>query len=85
MFHYYHQKIRKQIIIGDANEVILPSGDIKGSIINIAFSSRHLIEALKTFNAVDVNMNFAGEIKPFVVNTNEDPTLLHLILPVRID
>ncbi|MCR1809304.1 DNA polymerase III subunit beta [Haploplasma modicum] len=71
--------------IGDANEVILPSGDIKGSIINIAFSSRHLIEALKTFNAVDVNMNFAGEIKPFVVNTNEDPTLLHLILPVRID
>lgn len=71
--------------IGDAVEVILPSGDVKGTIINIAFSSRHLIEALRSFNSSEVIISFAGEVKPFVLKSVEDETLLHLILPVRID
>jgi len=71
--------------IGDANEIILASGDVKGNVLNIAFSSRHLIDALKTFNTSEVIINFAGEVKPFIVKSNEDETLLHLILPVRID
>lgn len=71
--------------VGDANEVILPSGDVKGQILNIAFSSRHLIDALKTFNTSEVTINFAGEVKPFILNSKEEQSLLHLILPVRID
>ncbi|MDY0277238.1 MAG: DNA polymerase III subunit beta [Acholeplasma sp.] len=71
--------------IGDANEEVLPSGDVTGSIINIAFSSKYLIEALKSFNSSEIVINFAGEVKPFVIKGNEDENLLHLILPVRID
>lgn len=71
--------------IGDANEVILPTGDVVGNIINIAFSSRHLLDALKSFNSSEVVLNFAGEVKPFVLKSTTDDSLLHLILPVRID
>ena len=71
--------------IGDANEVILPSGDVVGTIINIAFSSRHLLDALRSFNSNEVVINFAGEVRPFVLKSTQDDSLLHLILPVRID
>jgi len=71
--------------IGDANEVILPSGDVVGTIINIAFSSRHLLDALRSFNSNEVVINFAGEVRPFVLKSAQDDSLLHLILPVRID
>ncbi|VEU79941.1 DNA polymerase III subunit beta [Haploplasma axanthum] len=71
--------------IGDANEVVSPSADVTGSVINIAFSSRYLVEALKSFNSPEIVINFAGEVKPFVIKGTEDENLLHLILPVRID
>ncbi|OAN20018.1 DNA polymerase III subunit beta [Acholeplasma laidlawii] len=71
--------------VGDAKEEIIPSEDVVGELISIAFSSKYLNEALKAFNSTEVTLNFAGEIKPFVVKGNQDPDLLHLILPVRID
>jgi len=71
--------------IGDANEVLLPTGDVTGSIINIAFSSRHLLDALRSFNSSEIVIKFAGEVRPFIINSLEDDSLLHLILPVRID
>lgn len=71
--------------VGDANEVVLPSDNVKGSVINIAFSSRYLVESLKSFNSSEIVIHFAGEVKPFVIKGKEDENLLHLILPVRID
>src|SRR5690554_827080 len=71
--------------VGDAKEEIIPSADVEGGLISIAFSSKYLNEALKSFNSSEVTLNFAGEIKPFVVKGEQDPDLLHLILPVRID
>lgn len=71
--------------IGDANELLIPTGDTIGPIINIAFSSKYLVEALKSFNSTEVTINFAGEVKPFILKGNLDDNLIHLILPVRID
>jgi|SRR5690554_62436 len=71
--------------IGDALEEIIPSGTVTGPIIKIAFSSKYLVEALKSFSSSEVTLNFAGEVKPFVIKGNLDQDLLHLILPVRID
>jgi len=71
--------------IGDAKEEIIPTSDVVGGLISIAFSSKYLNEALKAFNSTEVTLNFAGEIKPFVIKGNMDSDLLHLILPVRID
>lgn len=71
--------------IGDAHEVIIPTDDVVGPAINIAFSSKYLTEALRAFSSNEVILNFAGEIKPFVIKGDSDPNMLHLILPVRID
>lgn len=71
--------------IGDALEEIIPSGEVIGPRIKLAFSSKYLKEALKTFHSEEVIIKFAGEIKPFIITGKEDPTLLHLILPVRLD
>ncbi|MBN2268223.1 MAG: DNA polymerase III subunit beta [Acholeplasmataceae bacterium] len=71
--------------IGDALEEVIPASDVTGPVIKIAFSSRYLVEALKSFSSSEVTINFAGEVKPFVIKGNLDQDLLHLILPVRID
>ncbi len=71
--------------IGDALEEIIPSGDAIGPVIKIAFSSKYLVEALKSFSSSEVIISFAGEVKPFIIKGNLDQDLLHLILPVRID
>ncbi|MCD4827635.1 MAG: DNA polymerase III subunit beta [Acholeplasmataceae bacterium] len=71
--------------VGDALEEIIPSSDVIGPVIKIAFSSRYLVDALKSFSSNEVLIQFAGEVKPFVIKGNLDQELLHLILPVRID
>ncbi len=71
--------------VGDALEEVIPAGDVIGPIIRIAFSSRYLVEALKSFTSPEVTLHFAGEVKPFVIKGDRDPDLMHLILPVRID
>ena len=71
--------------IGDALEEIIPSSDVEGPVIKIAFSSRYLVDALRAFSSSEVIVQFAGEVKPFVIKGNLDQDLLHLILPVRID
>ena len=71
--------------IGDALEEIIPTGDVVGPMIKIAFSSKYLTEALKAFTSTEITLNFAGEIKPFVLKGELDPDMLHLILPVRIE
>ncbi|PKK87003.1 MAG: DNA polymerase III subunit beta, partial [Tenericutes bacterium HGW-Tenericutes-8] len=42
-------------------------------------------DALKAFNSHEISINFAGEIKPFVLKGDLDPDMLHLILPLRIE
>lgn len=71
--------------VGDAKEEVLPTADPIGELITIAFSSKYLNEALKAFKSSEVTLNFGGEIRPFVIKGDNDPNLLHLILPVRID
>jgi len=71
--------------IGDALEEVIPSGEVKGPQIKLAFSSKYLKEALKAFHSDEILIQFAGEIKPFIVTGKNDPALLHLILPVRLD
>ena len=44
-----------------------------------------MAESLKSFSSSEVLIQFAGEVKPFVIKGNLDQDLLHLILPVRID
>ncbi len=51
--------------------------------IKIAFSSKYMMEALKSLDCEDVELLFNGEIKPIIVKNPESDDLIQLILPIR--
>lgn len=59
---------------------ILKSNDEE---INIAFSSKYMMEALKSFDTQKVQLLFNGEIKPIIIKNPEMDDLIQLILPIR--
>ena len=71
--------------IGDATEQIIPIDNIEGPVLKIGFNSRYLTDAIRSLPSSDVTIKFTGEIKPFVVCSNEYPNLLHVILPVKLN
>ena len=71
--------------IGDATEQIIPIDNIDGPVLKIGFNSRYLTDAIRSLPSSDVTIKFTGEIKPFVVCSNEYPNLLHVVLPVKLN
>ena len=51
--------------------------------IKIAFSSKYMLDAIKSFNCDQVEIMFNGEIKPIIIKNAEDDKLTQLILPIR--
>ena len=71
--------------IGDAIEEIIPIDNIEGPVLKIGFNSKYLTDAVRSLPSSDVSIKFTGEIKPFVVCSDEYPNLLHVILPVKLN
>jgi DNA polymerase-3 subunit beta len=71
--------------IGKVVEEIDPIEKVAITPIKIAFSSKYILDALKTFNSQEVYVKFTGEIRPFIIEGTEDPGLIQLILPVRTE
>ncbi|MCR5461917.1 MAG: DNA polymerase III subunit beta [bacterium] len=71
--------------IGDAIEEIIPIDNIEGPVLKIGFNSKYLTDAIRSLPSSDVAIKFTGEIKPFVVCSDEYPNLLHVILPVKLN
>ncbi len=71
--------------IGDAREELIPTNLETNSPITIGFSSRYLLEALKSFISTEISLNISGEIRPFIIRGDMDSNLTQLILPVRMD
>lgn len=71
--------------IGDAKEEIIPLGIKTNDTLKIAFSSRYLVESLRSFNSHEITLNFLESVRPFVLTSEEEPNLCQLILPVRMD
>lgn len=55
----------------------------EGEEVTISFSSKYLLEALRSIDADEVILSFTGPMHPFIVTTPENDQILHLILPVR--
>ena len=51
--------------------------------IKISFVAKYMMEALKSFSDLDVEINFVGEVKPIVLKSNVDNDLIQLVLPIR--
>ena len=71
--------------IGKVVEEIYPVEKAIGTPLKIAFSSKYFLDALKTFNSEEIYVKFTGEIRPFVIEGNDDIGLIQLILPVRTE
>ena len=68
--------------IGYVEEKIDISNDLKEEI-KISFSSKYMLEALKSFDCEEINLMFNGEIKPIIIKNPSSDDLIQLILPIR--
>lgn len=51
--------------------------------IKLAFSSKYMLDALKSFECDKINIKFNGEEKPIIITDNENDDVTQLILPVK--
>ncbi|TQR21594.1 DNA polymerase III subunit beta [Psychrobacillus vulpis] len=68
--------------IGEVEEEI-QSTSIEGEEIKISFSAKYMMEALRALDGHDVIVQFTGAMRPFILNSVHDDTVLQLIVPVR--
>ena len=54
-----------------------------GNSIKIAFSSKFMMDALRTVDSLDAIICFNNDVKPIIIKDNNDDTLLQLILPIK--
>ena len=51
--------------------------------ITIAFSAKYMMEALNSLSTDEVEISFAGEVKPIIIKNTKDDGLLQLVVPIR--
>ncbi len=51
--------------------------------IKIAFSSRFMMDAIKTIESKNVILNFKNDVQPIIILDEQDDSLLQLILPIK--
>ncbi|MDQ0233189.1 DNA polymerase III subunit beta [Metabacillus malikii] len=68
--------------IGKVSEEI-QTANISGEDLKISFSAKYVMDALKALDGTEININFTGAMRPFVIQTTTDDSMLQLILPVR--
>jgi DNA polymerase-3 subunit beta len=51
--------------------------------LKIAFSSKYMLDALKSMECEEINLMFNGDIKPIIMKNPNNSDLLQLILPIR--
>ncbi|KMJ60445.1 DNA polymerase III subunit beta [Bacillus sp. LL01] len=59
------------------------SNSIEGEELKISFSAKYMMDALKALEGNEILINFTGAMRPFVIKTLHDDSMLQLILPVR--
>lgn len=67
--------------LGSVEEEILATYD--GSPLEISFSARYVLEAIRSTAQSKVEVLFGGEMKPFIFKGYGDDSLIQLVLPVR--
>jgi DNA polymerase-3 subunit beta len=68
--------------IGQVKEE-LPIKFLKGEMLTIAINGQFIIEALRAIKAQKITVKFNDELKPFVIESEEDVNSLQLIVPLR--
>lgn len=68
--------------IGNVEEKIKIENHV-GKDIKISFSSKYMMDAIRTFESEEIELSFNGEIKPIILNYVDNDDLTQLILPIR--
>lgn len=64
-------------------EELLEAIELSGEELKISFSAKYMMDALKAIDGHDVSIHFTGAMRPFILQSVDDDTILQLILPVR--
>ena len=51
--------------------------------IKIAFSSKFMMEALRTINSKDIRILLNSDVKPIILKTDDDENMIQLLLPIK--
>lgn len=51
--------------------------------LDISFSSKYMMEALKVLNTTNIILQINGDDKPIIINSVDDDTIIELILPIK--
>ena len=68
--------------IGNVEETVILNNIVDDEF-RIAFSSRYMMDALRSFEGDEVELLFNGEVKPIIVKEKDNDDLIQLILPIR--
>lgn len=68
--------------VGNVVEEIT-ADQMEGEDVKISFSSKYMIDALKAIEYDEVQIEFTGAMRPFIIRPVGDDSILQLILPVR--
>lgn len=68
--------------IGRAEEKVVVNKNTKKDL-SISFSSKYMLEALKTFDEEDLLLLLNSDTKPIVLKSTKDESLIQLILPIK--
>lgn len=68
--------------IGYVEEKVIIDDNYK-DLFKLAFSSKYMLDALRTFESEKIILNFNGEEKPIIIKNINDDGLVQLILPVK--
>lgn len=67
---------------GSGNDVIREF-EYKGNKLDVSFTARYIIEAVKEISNDQVSISFNGDSSPAIVTSESDDSVLALVLPVR--
>lgn len=68
--------------IGNVEEKIEVK-NIKNTDIKISFSSKYMMDALKSLDCEEIELLFNSDIKPIIIKNPESDNLIQLVLPIR--
>ena len=56
---------------------------ISGEELKISFNAKFMMDALRSLEGTDIKVSFTGAMRPFLIQAQNDDSMLQLILPVR--
>lgn len=69
-------------VVGSFTQV-LKSAKFTGRDLTISFNGKYVYDALKAVNCTDIRFKLCGEMKPFIIESDSDESILQLVLPVK--